>query len=169
MLRKISRITAGWTTEQAAKLAGLPAKTVHNWIERDVIKPRVAHGRGRGRGYRFTDTDVVGLSLMARLRKDGVSLQRLRPTLTQLRKHTGRDSNLSALANAQLVFMDKKLHVLGSGDELVDLLTGQHLMQPILCPPLSGILQEIRERAKQDETLQQRLESLDAGNILLAA
>jgi len=168
-MAKIKRIQTGWTAEQAAKLAGLPHNTVQTWLKRGVIRPRVTHGRGRGRGWRFTDSDVVGLGMMADLRKRGVSLQRLRPMLKELRKHTGRDSNLAALARSRLLLMENELFVIGHDDELVNLLTGQQVMQPILCPPLENILREIRERANQDEALKERFEALPATNILRAA
>jgi DNA-binding transcriptional MerR regulator len=165
----VQRIKSGWTTKEAAKLAGLPANTVLTWLDRGVIKLRIAHGKGRGLGYRFTDTDVVGLTLLANLRKRGVALQQLRPMLKELRKYTGRDSNLAALAKSRLVLMDKRLYVLGSDNELVDLLSGQQVMQAIVCPPLEELLQQIRERANKDEALRERFEKLPATNILRAA
>jgi len=169
MAKKVTRIKSGWTTKEAAKLAGLPVNTVLTWLERGVIKTRVAYGKGAGRGFRFTDSDVVGLGMMADLRKQGVSLQRLRPMLNELRKHTGRDSNLAALARARLVLMDKRLYVIADDDALVDLLSGQQVMQPIMCPPLESVLREIRRRAQRDEALRERFEGLPESNILRAA
>ena len=55
----------------------------NDWINSGVVSPRLVVGRN-GSEYRFTLKDVARARLVARLRREGIPLQRIRPALAYL-------------------------------------------------------------------------------------
>jgi predicted RNase H-like HicB family nuclease len=67
-------------------LAGVTPRQVEHWATSDVVRPSIAAaGKGTRRGYSFKD--LVALRVAKRLKDEGISLQKIRKTLTFLRKN----------------------------------------------------------------------------------
>lgn len=72
------------TTEQVARLAGIPAPTLHRWVQTGRITPSIAGRRGRRRPLLWSVRDAVAVRCIARLRRDGLSGQELRRIQSEL-------------------------------------------------------------------------------------
>lgn len=67
-------------------LTGVSARQVEHWATSGVVRPSIAAaGKGTRRGYSFKD--LVALRVAKRLKDEGISLQKIRKTLTFLRKN----------------------------------------------------------------------------------
>ena len=69
---------AALTTAQVASLAGIPAPTLHRWVQSGRIAPTIAGRRGRRYSLLWSVGDAVAVRCMARLRSEGLSGQKLR-------------------------------------------------------------------------------------------
>jgi predicted RNase H-like HicB family nuclease len=67
-------------------LTGVSGRQVEHWATTGVVRPSIAAaGKGTRRGYSFKD--LVVLRVAKRLKDGGISLQKIRKTLTFLRKN----------------------------------------------------------------------------------
>lgn len=67
-------------------LTGVSGRQVEHWATTGVVRPSIpAAGKGTRRGYSFKD--LVALRVAKRLKDEGISLQKIRKTLTFLRKN----------------------------------------------------------------------------------
>jgi DNA-binding transcriptional MerR regulator len=73
-----------WTVGEVAKLIRVPERTVHAWISTGVIAPVLYGPCGRGNRLRLVAEDVLDLWIVAALRRQGVSLQRIRRIVGRL-------------------------------------------------------------------------------------
>ena len=92
----------------ARRVADLTLRQVRHWDQKGLVKPSVqaAHGRGSRRLYSFDD--LVELRMIARLRRSGLSLQRIARLLRYVRKHlgaTGALKNVRLLTDGDRVFV----------------------------------------------------------------
>ncbi len=67
------------------QLAGVSLRQLQWWDERKVISP---HQQGHRRVY--VDSDVIGMMVIAELRRKGLSLQKIRPIVRSLRREIER-------------------------------------------------------------------------------
>lgn len=74
---------------QAAKIIGVPYRTLDHWARTSVISPSVAEAQGTGTERKYSFADLVALSVARELRKTGISLQALRSIVTRLRSESG--------------------------------------------------------------------------------
>jgi len=148
-------------------LTGIPKRTLSAWVARGVCKPTTDKGYGRSNGKHWSFSDLVGLRVIADLRDQGISLQRVRRVISKLRGLTGRDSNLRALAGAKLVVLPgNDIAVASNARTLLSLLSGQYIMRGIVVVDVDTSLREVEKRlqraAKQDRTLQGSITALKA-------
>lgn len=80
------KIVEWYTAKQAAQLSGLTSDMVNYLCRYEIIKPTGSNIRGRGRARRFTFTDVLLLRVVSKLLDNGVSVLRLRKSLSALQK-----------------------------------------------------------------------------------
>ena len=83
----------GFTTKQVMSFTGLTSRQLNYFDTTGLLSPSVqpAHGRGTSRLYSFRD--VVVLRLIAKLRRQGISLQTVRKAVDYL--HTMEQTTLS--------------------------------------------------------------------------
>jgi DNA-binding transcriptional MerR regulator len=79
----------GFSTVEAAKVAGLPPRTVDYWAKTGFIAPSIADATGRGTEREYSFDDLVALCVARGLRKAGISMQALRLIVTGLRAKKG--------------------------------------------------------------------------------
>lgn len=138
-----------FSTLQANKLSGVPVDTLKYWASTKVAIPSVDKGAGQGKARRWSFTDLLGLRVVASLRDQGVSLQRVRKILPKLKALTRKDSNLAALAGSRLaVLPDGDVAIRRSSEELISLLNSpsQQLMAPIMIMDLDAALRDVESR-----------------------
>jgi len=150
---------------QAEALTGIPKRTLSAWVVRGVCKPTTDKGYGRSNGKHWSFSDLVGLRVIAELRGQGVSLQRVRKVISKLRSLTGRGSNLRALASAKLVIVGRNdVAVATSAKTLVSLLSGQAMLPGIVlvdvAPSLRDVERRLQRAATKDRTLQGSITTL---------
>jgi DNA-binding transcriptional MerR regulator len=111
-------VVPGYTSREAARLSAVPFFTVDYWDRSKFLKPSIArsHGRGRGRGRLYSYTDILRLRIARELREQHVSLQTLRHVIRRLGEIR------AGLEEARYVFVGQKVELLGSFDDLVDVL-----------------------------------------------
>jgi len=152
---------------QAEALTGIPKRTLSAWVARGVCKPTTDKGYGRSNGKHWSFSDLVGLRVIADLRDQGISLQRVRKVISKLRGLTSRGSDLQALASAKLVVLPgNDIAVATSTKSLVSVLSGQHIMRGIVVVDVETSMRNVQHRmqraVKQDRTLQGSIAALKA-------
>lgn len=150
---------------QAEALTGIPKRTLSAWVVRGVCKPTADKGYGRSNGKHWSFSDLVGLRVIADLRDQGISLQRVRKVISKLRSLTGRGSKLRALAGAKLVVLPgNDIAIASNAKTLLSLLSGQYIMRGIVVVNVDTSLRAVEIRlqraATKDRTLQGSITTL---------
>lgn len=73
-----------YSTAEVAKLTGVSLRQLQFWDERGIVQPAEwgkGRGGGSGRYRRYSEDQLRLIRRMAKLRRAGVSLQKLRPLL----------------------------------------------------------------------------------------
>jgi DNA-binding transcriptional MerR regulator len=114
-----------FTAAAARRIVGISQRCLDYWDERGVVSPAVKRATGKGSERRYSYEDLLKLSVVKRLRDAGLSLQRIRKGLSQLRKRRG---SADPLLEEILVTDGRSLHRL-TQDRLVveDLLSSGQL------------------------------------------
>ncbi|MCC7413416.1 MAG: MerR family transcriptional regulator [Gammaproteobacteria bacterium] len=135
---------ANFTTAQVARLTDLPAERLRAWVRGGLVAP----GGGRPRGQlAWTFTDIVGLRVLAVLRRDyGMPARRLRRLLPQLCRAVGAPSSLAALAAHQLAVTGDTVVLVATADAyetFVDLLQAP-AQQVLAIMPMEQVIWEVQ-------------------------
>ena len=87
---------AGWTAREIARSVGVSANTVISWIQNGLVTPD-ALGRGRS-GHELGALALLELLAVIELRDAGVSIQKIRKAVENLRQITGEERPLAHLS-----------------------------------------------------------------------
>lgn len=82
---------------EAAQITGVPIPTLSYWVTTGVIRPKEAKGEGRGRRYVFSLLNLIEILTVARLRKRGLPMQRLRRAVEVLERRVDVSRPLAML------------------------------------------------------------------------
>lgn len=137
-------ISPGFTTEIAAKLAGVTRATLENWERSGFLAPSVpAKRRGVSREYSFRD--VVAIRVARELKQEGIPLQALRKVIAYLCARTGL-SPTEALAATNLITDGHDVYEV-KGDVSVSTLLrpGQRML---LMVPLAELVAELQAKTR---------------------
>ena len=106
-------------TAQAADIIGMSRRTLAEWDEKGFLGPsvRATDGRGTSRVYSFRD--LVAARAARALRRQGVSFQRLRKVVDNL-KNLGFDDQ--PLASVVLILRGDDVHVV-TADQVMSVLS----------------------------------------------
>lgn len=132
-----------YNSKTAMKITGVSRAKLQYWDRCGIVKPHVsASGRGSQRLYDFRG--LVELKTANVLRKEGLSLQRLRKVLSYLRKEF-KDINkplaeLTFLTDGNTVFVLDR-----DAEALLDVLRRQF----VLSIPFGKIVEELRVQVKE--------------------
>jgi Cu(I)-responsive transcriptional regulator len=95
---------------QAARLSGLPVRTIHYYEDIDLVVPT-----RRGNGYRdYGDSEVHKLRFLQRARSLGFSLKDCRNLLALYQDRHRASADVKALATARIEEIDRKIAELQS-------------------------------------------------------
>jgi DNA-binding transcriptional MerR regulator len=105
----------GFSAGQAARITGLPYRTIDHWARTRFIAPSISDAKGTGSERKYAFSDLVALRVARELRQAGVSTQALRRVIDYLRTNK-RLKN--PLAEARLVVVGSDVCVVNSCNEL---------------------------------------------------
>ncbi len=121
---------------QVSRLTGVGQRTLDYWANTGVATPVLDLGMGRSRGRRYSFVEITGIRCIQNLRSQGVSLQRVRRVVDQLRKLADEGNNLELLSAARLFVMDDARDVVlaETPERLLSLLEapGQGVIRPVV-------------------------------------
>jgi DNA-binding transcriptional MerR regulator len=126
----------------ARRIVGISQRCLDYWDERGIVSPSAVRACGKGSERRYRYEDLLKLCVVKRLRDCGLSLQRIRKGLSNIRR---RSLSGDPLLDELLVTDGKSLHRLTSDPSAVeDLLSGGQLVFSVVA--VGRIEQSLRER-----------------------
>jgi MerR family copper efflux transcriptional regulator len=128
------------TIGEAAKQAGLPAKTIRYYEDIGLVRPS---GRSAG-GYRLYDArDVRTLQFIQRARELGFSVKEVRELLALWQNRQRSSADVKAVARAHIADIDRRMAELqGMRDTLAHLVERCHGDDRPDCPILADLAGE---------------------------
>lgn len=136
-------VHADFTSEEAAKLAGLLRQRLTDW-DRDGLLRASVPAKRRGISRRYTFRDVIALRVAAELRDAGVSSQMLRKVIDHLRSRDGLSAT-DVLASTHLVTSGREVYEV-VGDATFHVPSGQRAFFHVI--PLDIVVSEIQRKAR---------------------
>jgi predicted RNase H-like HicB family nuclease len=76
-----------FNTSTVSKITGLSIRQLDYWDTRHFIKPSTKEAAGYGSARLYSFRDVVQLKVAKALKEEGISLQKLRKSISYLKKH----------------------------------------------------------------------------------
>lgn len=67
-----------YTLPELSEALGAPYRTLHSWVERDLIRPSVHRTTGKGRANLFDEWDALAVCILTDLRQAGVKFELIR-------------------------------------------------------------------------------------------
>lgn len=132
-------IKEGFSAGRAAKLSGVPYRTLDYWATSRFIAPSLVSAAGKGTKRLYSFPDLVALRVARELRAAGISLQALRKVVRHLRAR--RKS--ASFANSYLVSDGRDVFE-RRGEELISTLRQPGQMASVWLVDLGHIVDELR-------------------------
>src|ERR1043166_5797122 len=109
----------GFNSSEVARICGVSLRQLQWWDERSVVSPRQD---GHKRVY--MPEEVVEVSVIAELRRQGFSLQKIRRVLRFLQKDMGKrlSDALAATSDIHLLTVGKSIYLEDAPNRIIDLL-----------------------------------------------
>lgn len=82
--------TEPYSAQQAADLAGISYRQVDYWARTDLIRPSHTDASGSGSRRKYSDMDLVILRILRRLLDAGLSLEKIRRFMPEIRSSLDR-------------------------------------------------------------------------------
>jgi DNA-binding transcriptional MerR regulator len=115
-----------YSSAEVARICGVSLRQLQWWDERNVVSPRQD-------GHRriYTPAEVVEISVIAELRRQGFSLQKVRRVLRFLQKDMGKRlaDALAASSEVHLLTCGKSIYLEEAPGRIIDLL--KNARQPV--------------------------------------
>jgi len=134
-------------TGEAARITGIPYRTIDHWARTGLLTPSISKGRGSGRCRLYSLGDLLALRVVRDLRATGVSGKSLRKVINVLHK-----SALDApLAQVQLLVIGRDVAIVHNTFEIQSVLgtPGQLYLTPgfvfDLRKPIADVKRKIAE------------------------
>ena len=84
-----------FNTKQVCKITGISSRQVGHWDQEGLVKPSVRSASGKGSQRLYSYMDMFAFQSVKALRKQGISLQKIRKCVQYLRKHLDLSQPLS--------------------------------------------------------------------------
>ena len=109
----------GSTGPEVCKITGITYRQLDHWTTSSLIKASIRNIKGSGFHRIYSFQDIIQIKLVNKLRKAGVSLQKIRIALKNIVNILGDNINISDVS----VFSDgKSIYVISDNDQMLDLL-----------------------------------------------
>jgi DNA-binding transcriptional MerR regulator len=132
-----------FSTSEAARLTGVPHRTVDYWAKTKLIAPSIADANGIGTDRLYDFSDLVALRVAHHLRKAGISTQALRKALGRLRELR------NPLVESRILAIGSSVVWVKTSDEVIDVLTGQGTFAFMLDFPRT--VREVKTKIEKDQ------------------
>jgi len=135
-----------FNTSLASLVTGASQRQLRHWDKTSLLRPSVSRARGRGSRRLYSFVDLVAAAAVNRLRKDGLSLQKIRKAVRLLKEHP--DDITHPLAELKLVTDGEAVFRL-TDDPVVreDILRGRQLVHII---GIKAICDEVHAKLKRE-------------------
>jgi DNA-binding transcriptional MerR regulator len=131
-------VREGYRGTAVVKIVGITYRQLDYWARTGLVEPSVRRAEGSGTQRLYSFDDIVRLRVVKRLLDTGVSLQKVRRAVDELRAR-GR-----SLADATLVSHGDSVYLLDDDAQLVDLLKrGQGVFAIALGPVIDELEGEV--------------------------
>jgi len=144
------------------EITGVSRMQLQHWETIGLIRPSIRTGSGKGSRRQYSFQDLVQLKVAKRLREEGISLQKIRKTLTYLRKEfpdlEAPLSELRLISNGVDVFV-----VTGDPQVIFDALKRQF----VFSFALGGLITDLKVSIRNLEV--PKKEKLHVGNNVFTA
>ena len=77
----------GYTSKLSCKVANISYKQLHYWDKTNLVKPSITAADGTGSKRVYSFVDLVCLRVTAKLKAEGISLQKIRKSIAYLTKN----------------------------------------------------------------------------------
>jgi len=77
----------GFGKKTVIALTGVSGRQVDYWATKKVVRPSIKEAFGKGSRREYSFKDLVALKVAKKLRDEGISFQKIRQSLSWLRKH----------------------------------------------------------------------------------
>jgi DNA-binding transcriptional MerR regulator len=131
-------VREGYRGPAVCKIVGISYRQLDHWARTGLVEPSIRKAQGSGTQRLYSFDDVVRLKVVKRMLDAGVSLQRIRVAVDELRAR-GR-----TLADTLLVSDGSTVLFLDDDEQLLDLLRrGQAVMTLALDPVIDELRGEV--------------------------
>ncbi len=133
-----------FNTKTVAKLTGLTQRQIDYWDRSHFVKPSLKEAAGYGSGRLYSFVDLVQLKVAKALKDKGISIQKIRKSITYLRKHF--PDVQKPLAEMRFITDGDRLFVLTKDSKaILDILArGQFVFALALGEIIEGLKGEVR-------------------------
>ena len=156
-----------YSSREVAAITGLSARQLQWWDVRKLIKPSVSSHRTDAGGFterRYSPVDLFELAVLADLRRNGLSVGKIRQLLDTLRRRFGvRLFDAIGGGNAITLLTDgKEIYARTESGQFFNLLRAP--AQPLLVVGNEGALKELKLRMRSKTKRKKRVKvAKDAG------
>ena len=130
-------------TQQVADIARVPYDTLHYWAKSGLIPEPMVPARGTGNRRVWGFVDVVRACLVARLRRENVSVQAVRKALGILADEWHVQDPLTS---GRLLAIDGEPYYLPDDTAVVNVLSRQHAMKRVVLVDLGELSRQTAEK-----------------------
>ena len=127
----------GYRGPTVCKIVGITYRQLDYWARTELVTPSVQQAQGSGSQRLYSFDDVVQLRVVKRLLDTGVSLQRVREAVEELRRRGGASA-------ATLISDGASVYALDDNAQVIDLLArGQGVFAIALGPVVEQLRGEV--------------------------
>lgn len=135
----------GLSLKETAEIVRIPLPTLSYWVNTGVIRPKATVGEGRGRRHKLSFLNLIEVLTVDRLRRKGLSMQRLRKAVEALEAQVGE----RPLAKLTLLTDGGDLFRVVEGDDELAQVVRCHDGQGIFAITFAELCEEVVPRMKE--------------------
>ena len=109
----------GYTGPEVCKITGISYRQLDHWTTSNLVEASIRNIKGSGFHRIYSFNDIVLVKLVNKLRDAGISLQKIRIALANVKSILGKSKNISDVT----IFSDgSSIYVVTENDQMIDLL-----------------------------------------------
>ena len=109
----------GYTGPEVCKITGISYRQLDHWTTSKLVEASIRNIKGSGFHRIYSFNDIVLVKLVNKLRDAGISLQKIRIALSNVKSIIGQSKNISDVT----IFSDgSSIYVITENDQMIDLL-----------------------------------------------
>ena len=109
----------GYTAPEVCKITNISYRQLDHWTTSNLVQASIRNIKGSGFHRIYSFNDIVFVKLVNKLRDAGISLQKIRIALTNVKSILGKSKNISDVT----IFSDgSSIYVVTENDQMIDLL-----------------------------------------------